>query len=85
VFVTLAEAAETKNKPPARTATGAKANRKFRNVICKLLGNDVLENRFIRDFHFGHSASGSLHPSASFGAFESKFFRPEKISTPSTL
>jgi hypothetical protein len=34
VFVTLAEAAETKSKPPARTATGAKANRKFRNVIC---------------------------------------------------
>jgi hypothetical protein len=29
VFMTLAEAFETKSKPPDRTATGAKASRKF--------------------------------------------------------
>jgi len=33
VFMTLADAFETKSKPPDRTATGAKASRKFRKVI----------------------------------------------------
>jgi len=33
VLMTLAEAFDTKSKPPDRTATGAKASRKFRKVI----------------------------------------------------
>jgi hypothetical protein len=40
---------------------------------------------FIRDLHFGLSASESLHPSASFGAVERRFFLHWKASTPSTL
>jgi len=39
VLTTLAEASETKSKPPARTAAGAKANHKVRNVICHLVSN----------------------------------------------
>jgi hypothetical protein len=33
VLMTLADAFETKSKPPARTTAGAKANRKLRNTI----------------------------------------------------
>lgn len=33
VLITLAEASETKTKPPARTRTGTKANHRFRNLI----------------------------------------------------
>jgi len=33
VLMTLAEAFDTKSKPPDRTATGAKASRKLRKVI----------------------------------------------------
>ena len=46
VLITLAEAFETKSKPPVRTATGAKYSRKFRKVIWNLF-SDVSESRFI--------------------------------------
>jgi len=39
VPVTVAEAFETKNKLPAKTATGAKENLQLRNVIRNLLAN----------------------------------------------
>ena len=37
VFITLADAFETISRPPDRTATGAKASRKFRKVIATSL------------------------------------------------
>jgi hypothetical protein len=54
VLKVLAEAAGKKSKPPARTAAGAKAHRKFRKVMRNLPAfSDVLETRFIRDFTTG--------------------------------
>jgi hypothetical protein len=49
VLITLAEAFETKSKPPVRTATGAKYSRKFRKVIWNLF-SDVSESCFILVF-----------------------------------
>jgi hypothetical protein len=38
-----------------------------------------------RDIHFGHYASGSIHPPASFGAVESTFFFGKPDSLTNTL
>jgi len=45
VLITLAEAFETRSKPPVRTATGAKYSRRFLNLL-----SDVSESRFMLVF-----------------------------------
>jgi hypothetical protein len=52
----LAEAFETKSKPPVRTTTGARYICKFPKVIWNLF-SDVLESRFILEFVLRRSLS----------------------------
>src|SRR5579864_2833797 len=78
VCVTLAEAFETKSKPPARTAT--KANPHFRNISGNLV-NNALGNRSIRSFllltpTLSEVQGSSCHAIASANSQTSDLFWP---------
>src|SRR5579864_9329925 len=81
VPIRLAEALETSSKPPATSVTGAKASRKFRNVIWNLF-SDVLECRFILSLslrRFPVTAKSSRRPIKQSGCHA--FFQDAKGAT----